>query len=178
MILISYHIDIDERTYYSDHAKRLTEQCDSLHLLHDIRQLALSDERGNKWMQACWMKYHYMLNRLQYYQSDLLLMDVDCDVLQFPDFEIKGDWGILYREDGLPHDYVHLVRYTENNIEIIKRILSEQPTGIDEHSAFHKWYQKLNYWTLPDGYFKIGLATEIPSRLAALEKFDMEARKK
>ena len=36
--IVSFYSDVDGNTYYSDHAKRLIKECDSLELQYDIKE--------------------------------------------------------------------------------------------------------------------------------------------
>ena len=52
MKLISYYCDIDNRTFYSDHAKRLTARCNELGIDCDIRERFPAKSPGNEWLKA------------------------------------------------------------------------------------------------------------------------------
>ena len=40
-LLISFYSDIEDKTYYSDHAKRLISECESLEIPYDIKEYFL-----------------------------------------------------------------------------------------------------------------------------------------
>ncbi|MEA2080461.1 MAG: hypothetical protein U9P00_11505, partial [Pseudomonadota bacterium] len=71
--LISFFADIDSRSYYSDHAKRLSQACQTFAIPHDIRPLR---SRGS-YRRNCLHKPRFILDRLNEYCEPLLWLDVD-----------------------------------------------------------------------------------------------------
>ena len=72
-LLISFYSDIDGRTYYSDNAKRLIGECESLDIPHDIRE----KETLGTYQLNCLSKPQYILDRLNELNRPLLWMDID-----------------------------------------------------------------------------------------------------
>lgn len=75
-LLISFYSDIEERTYYSDNAKRLIGECKSLGIPHDIQE----KETLGTYQLNCLSKPQYILDRLNELNRPLLWMDIDSKV--------------------------------------------------------------------------------------------------
>jgi len=76
--LISFYADIDNRTYYSDHARRLKENCEKLNIPIDIRELpSKHDYRLN-----CLSKPKFILDMLREKKRPIVWMDVDSIIHQ------------------------------------------------------------------------------------------------
>jgi|TARA_Y100001963_G_C6761835_1_gene439889 hypothetical protein len=71
--LISFYSDIEDRTYYSDHGKRLKENCDSLDIPYDIQE----KESLGTYQNNCLSKPQFLLDTLNEKQHPILWMDVD-----------------------------------------------------------------------------------------------------
>ena len=71
--IISFYSDIEGTTYYSDHAKRLKQECESLSIPHDIRE----KESLGSYQANCLSKPAYILERLEEYNEPLVWMDID-----------------------------------------------------------------------------------------------------
>ena len=156
MIIVSFYHDIDGHTYYSDHAERLAAQCDKLGITHIIRHY----DCGSDWITVERAKATFICEMLMELKQDFVWLDVDCDVFSaFEDFNIIGDWGFVWREDGVPCDYVHYIKYNEYNMNFLLNWVDEiKRCGKGSHTAFMNIYRQLDYFTLPNGYFKLGLA--------------------
>lgn len=76
--IISFYSDVDNHTYYSDHAKRLSENCKSLNIPHDIRHL----ESHNDYRLNCLRKPKYIREMLLEKEKPLVWLDVDSIVHQ------------------------------------------------------------------------------------------------
>lgn len=74
--VISFYSDIDGKTYYSDHAKRLTQQLTSLGIPHDIRA---KDSLGT-YQKNCLSKPQFIYQLLVQKQKPLVWLDIDSDV--------------------------------------------------------------------------------------------------
>ena len=74
--VISFYSDIDGKTYYSDHAKRLTEQLTRLGVPHDIRE---KPSLGT-YQQNCLSKPQYIYKLLLEKQRPIVWLDIDSDV--------------------------------------------------------------------------------------------------
>jgi hypothetical protein len=72
-LIISFFSDIENNNYYSDHGKRLIDECEALGLRYDIAEKeSIGDYRLN-----CLSKPQYILDKLDEKQEDLLWLDVD-----------------------------------------------------------------------------------------------------
>lgn len=71
--IVSFYADIDGGTYYSDHAKRLKENCDSHNIPSDIRQLP---SRGS-YRLNCLTKPDFLLSMMEEKRKPFVWMDVD-----------------------------------------------------------------------------------------------------
>lgn len=74
--IISFYSDIDGKTYYSDHAKRLREQLVRLNIPHDIREkISLGS-----YQQNCLSKPQFIYQLLVEKQRPVVWLDIDSDV--------------------------------------------------------------------------------------------------
>ena len=74
--VISFFSDVDERTYYSDHADRLIIECNELGIPYDIQEKpSLGDYQSN-----CLSKPQFILDMLEEMQQPLLWMDIDSEI--------------------------------------------------------------------------------------------------
>jgi hypothetical protein len=71
--LISFYADVDNKTYYSDHGRRLKQNCDELNIPSDIRQL----ESKQDYRLNCLNKPKFILDLLTEKKHPVLWMDVD-----------------------------------------------------------------------------------------------------
>ena len=71
--IVSFYSDIEGKTYYSDHAKRLSENCKSLNIPHDIRHL---ESKGN-YRLNCLSKPKFIRELLLEKEKPFVWMDVD-----------------------------------------------------------------------------------------------------
>lgn len=74
--VISFYSDIDGKTYYSDHAKRLIKQLDDLGISYDIRE----KESLGSYQKNCLSKPQFIYQLLIQKQKPLIWLDVDSDV--------------------------------------------------------------------------------------------------
>jgi len=75
-LLISFYSDIEDNTYYSDHARRLISECEDLEIPHDIRK----KESLGSYQLNCLSKPQYILNMLEGLNRPVLWMDIDSKV--------------------------------------------------------------------------------------------------
>jgi hypothetical protein len=94
--IVSFFADIDDRTYYSDHAKRLARNCHELGIPHDIRPL----ESSGSYRYNCLTKPRFLLEILQEKKTPFVWLDVDSIVHRsldmFDEFESKYDLAFPY----------------------------------------------------------------------------------
>ncbi len=74
--VISFFSDIDGKTYYSDHAKRLNQQLVSLGIPHDIRK----KESLGSYQKNCLSKPQFIYQLLIEKQKPIIWLDIDSDV--------------------------------------------------------------------------------------------------
>jgi hypothetical protein len=79
--IVSFYSDVDDRTYYSDHAERLIRECDELGLTHDI----IKKESLGTYQKNCLSKPRFLLNKLHEKRKPFLWLDVDTYLLKDPD---------------------------------------------------------------------------------------------
>ena len=94
--IVSFFADIDHRTYYSDHAKRLRKNCEELGIPCDIRQL----ESTGSYRVNCLSKPRFLLEILQEKKKPFIWLDVDSIVHRrldiFDGFASKYDLAFPY----------------------------------------------------------------------------------
>jgi len=98
--IISFYCDIDNRTYYSDHARRLRINCNENNIPHDIREVkSLGEYRLN-----CLMKPKFIYSVLLEKKQPIIWMDVDSlihnELKVFDELESKCDIALAYQ--GIP----------------------------------------------------------------------------
>jgi hypothetical protein len=71
--IVSFYCDIDDRTYYSDHARRFRINCNENKIPHDIRELS---SRG-EYRLNCLAKPKFILDILMEKKKPFVWMDVD-----------------------------------------------------------------------------------------------------
>lgn len=71
--IVSFYCDVDGRTYYSDHARRLRINCNENNMPHDIRELK---SRG-EYRLNCLAKPKFILDVLLEKKKPFVWMDVD-----------------------------------------------------------------------------------------------------
>ncbi len=71
--IVSFYCDIDNRTYYSDHSRRLRINCNENNIPHDIRELP---SRG-EYRLNCLAKPKFILSILEEKKKPFVWMDVD-----------------------------------------------------------------------------------------------------
>jgi hypothetical protein len=98
--VVSFYCDIDNRTYYSDHARRLRINCNENIIPHDIRELP---SRG-EYRLNCLAKPKFLLKVLMEKKKPFIWLDVDslihAELSVFDEMEDKCDVGLAYQ--GFP----------------------------------------------------------------------------
>jgi hypothetical protein len=94
--IISFFADVDGRTYYSDHAARLRENCLRLKIPFDIRPFV---SRG-EYRLNCLAKPQFLLSVLNEKQKPLVWLDIDSivhnELIEFDSLESSADIGFAY----------------------------------------------------------------------------------
>ena len=73
---ISFYSDIEERTYYSDHASRLISECESFDIPYDIR----NKPSLGTYQLNCLSKPHYILDMIEELNKPVLWLDIDTKI--------------------------------------------------------------------------------------------------
>lgn len=98
--IVSFYCDIDNRTYYSDHARRLRINCNENNIPHDVRELP---SRG-EYRLNCLAKPRFIRSIMEEKKKPFVWMDVDSKIHReltiFDDIEGKCDIGLAY--SGFP----------------------------------------------------------------------------
>ena len=94
--IVSFYCDIDGRTYYSDHSRRLRINCNENNIPHDVRELP---SRG-EYRLNCLAKPRFILDVLEEKKRPFVWMDVDsrihAELTVFDNLEDKCDMGFAY----------------------------------------------------------------------------------
>ena len=94
--IVSFYCDIDNRTYYSDHATRLRINCNEHNMPHDIRQV----ESKGDYRLNCLSKPRFLLSVLEEKKKPFVWMDVDSllhdELKVFDDLEDQCDIAFAY----------------------------------------------------------------------------------
>jgi len=95
--IVSFYCDIDNRTYYSDHATRLRINCNELNIPHDIRKI---ESRG-EYRLNCLAKPKFILDVLNEKKKPFVWMDVDSiihnELTVYDELEGKCDVAFAYQ---------------------------------------------------------------------------------
>jgi len=98
--VVSFYCDIDNRTYYSDHSRRLRINCNENNIPHDIRELPSKGE----YRLNCLSKPKFILDVLEEKRKPFIWLDVDSlihgELKVFDDLEDKCDMAFAY--EGFP----------------------------------------------------------------------------
>jgi len=95
--IISFYCDIDNRTYYSDHARRFRINCNENNIPHDVRELK---SRG-EYRLNCLAKPKFILDILNEKKKPIVWMDVDSiihnELSVFDTLQDKCDMAFAYQ---------------------------------------------------------------------------------
>jgi len=124
--IVSFYCDIDGRTYYSDHARRLRINCNENNMPHDIRELP---SRG-EYRLNCLAKPKFILDVLEEKKRPFVWMDVDsrihAELKVFDELEDKCEMAFAYQgfpphvNPNLPKASPIYVTYKPIVIEFVK----------------------------------------------------------
>jgi hypothetical protein len=94
--MISFFSDVDGRTYYSDHARRLSENLKQHNIPFDIRNM----KSKGSYRSNCLAKPRFILERMNEYRKPLVWLDVDSlvhrELAVFDQFADKVDIGMAF----------------------------------------------------------------------------------
>jgi hypothetical protein len=126
-LLVSFYSDVDGRTYYSDHARRLSQNLKDFDIPHDIRHMP---SKGS-YRSNCLAKPRFILDKMNEYRRPIVWLDVDSLVHKklsvFDEFHDKVDIGMAFpkiptQEDptvGFPKASPIYVNYTPKTLEFM-----------------------------------------------------------
>jgi hypothetical protein len=163
--LISFYSDIDDNTYYSDHAKRLKVQCDSLNIPTDFRHLdSLNDYRLN-----CLRKPKFILSVLEEKKKPIVWMDIDTEIhkeLVVFDTIVEGPGDIGFAYTAMNREQLNplapkaspiFLKYNEIVLEFMNMWIDECQKSIDRNETFFD-HEILLFKVLPFMQKKIKIA--------------------
>ena len=78
--VVSFYSDVDDSTYYSDHAKRLISECESLGIPFDIKE----KQSEGSYQKNCLSKPRFLLETLMTKKKPFIWMDIDSYLLKQP----------------------------------------------------------------------------------------------
>lgn len=162
MKIVSFYCDVDNSTYYSDSAKKLSAACDSLGISYDFRNINHSDT----WIENTRFKPSFILQMLNELNEDLIWLDIDSMVHKKIDFNISNNWLSTYNEnDGYPHSFAHIIKNNKSNKRFIEKWIRKinESNGAD-HTAFIGIYKQLDFSKIPRGYFSLGNESNVKSK--------------
>jgi hypothetical protein len=108
--VVSFFADVDNRTYYSDHAKRLRQSCEELGMPCDIRQL----QTNGSYRANCLSKPRFLLEILEEKQKPFVWLDVD-SIVHRP-LEIFDEFGKFH---DLAFPYIGTLNPLMPNVSLI-----------------------------------------------------------
>ena len=154
--LISFYSDIDNRTYYSDHAKRLHENCETLNIPIDIIKL---ESRG-EYRLNCLDKPKFILEMMQKKQKPVVWMDVDSIIheeLTVFDTVESYDIGFAFVHNNIKASPIYL-NYNPLVLEFIQDWINDCDTIINNNTPVFD-HEVLIFMTLPKYHNKIKIFT-------------------
>jgi hypothetical protein len=139
--LISFYSDIENRTYYSDNAKRLMSECQSLDIPYDIRH----KESLGSYQLNCLSKPQFILDMLEEFKEPVLWMDADSKIHKsldiFDQFDDSVDLAIATANGSLTGMKASPIYfgYTDKSKQFIKswiettKDIIENQVGVFDH---------------------------------------------
>lgn len=79
--IVSFYSDVDGNSYYSDHAKRLIQECETLGLKYDIKE---KPSEGT-YQKNCLSKPKYILDKIFEKRKPFVWLDIDSYLFKQPD---------------------------------------------------------------------------------------------
>ncbi len=155
MKLISFYCDVDGGNFYKNSSKNLIQDCIDFGIDYHIDEYNF----GTSWIDNVRAKPTFILEMMEKFNQDLLWLDIDCRINKNIDFPTDSDWLVDFKKNGSPHDYVHIIKNTEENKQFLLEWIKEiNDTKSGSHTAFIKIYNKINVNKIPFGYFTLGLS--------------------
>ena len=152
--IVTYHSDPGGGTYFKDRAEVLAQSCMRLGIsLYSIHM------DSDNWLDAVRSKPLAIRAAMEDIRQPFFFLDCDCSVLKAVDFDLTR-WGVMLREDGSAHDFIHYVPYTEEARQIVTRWIKEVEghSNYGSHTAFHRATEAEAFDIIPDGYFELAIS--------------------
>ena len=155
--VISFYSDVDGRTYYSDHAKRLIKNLDDLGIPHIIKE---KPSKGS-YRSNCLSKPRFILEMLNRERKPLVWLDIDSIVHKrldvFDEFSEKSDIALAFpklptKEDpsiGVPKASPIYVNNTPKCLEFLyawieaSEAIEKQQETLFDHEVLMKIFHKM-----------------------------------
>jgi hypothetical protein len=144
-LLLSFYSDIEDRTYYSEHAKTLKEACVIYNIPHDIQE----KKSLGTYQDNCLSKPQYILDKLEEHNCPLLWADVDSLVHKsldvFDTFEDSADVALSTSNgkiSGIKASPIYFncnensKRFLNTWIGTTRKILEEEGNHFDHEPLF------------------------------------------
>lgn len=158
--IISFYSDIDNRTYYSDHAKRLQKNCDHFGIPIDIRHL----ESKEDYRLNCLSKPQFILDMLLEKKKPIVWIDVDSiihDTLSIFDdlgeFDMAFAYGTHDPRDlpvNVPKASPIYLNFTDITIDFLKYWIKLAKETILQDSPYFD-HELLMFNVIPEYYNKM-----------------------
>ena len=152
-LVISYHYDGDGGTYYRDGAEEIMEACNRFDLPYYVKEV----NEAMDWISAVRYKPAFIRYvKRQFPYEDIIFLDADCKLLRRPDFKLMK-WGVMLRDDGTPHDFVHYIPAGYTSLLFLDKWVANIGAFEDgSHSALLRVLD--DFEVIPYGYFQLDIA--------------------
>ena len=170
--VISFHTEPHSAsTYYTKCAQKFKENCVNIGVDHEIDQVP---SRGDYYKNTRF-KPKYILNKLNELKTDVLWVDIDCEIVKLPNIP---DDNIVFvgRNDSrlsrhlMVHSYAIYFKYCESNISFINDWIKkcDHPTQrkVGDHDLLVK--------TLIENRTKYGLFEDDPFKLKVAPRLEVK----
>lgn len=168
--IVSFYCDLNDSTFYSDHATQMMSQCDAIHRPYYI----LQKNYGSSWIDNVRAKPTFLLEMYEMLDTPFLWIDVDCSVLNIPSCidSMSCDLASAKHNNGAIHDCVHYIGKSNKSYELLTIWKAQCDVSIKRGSHTilidilkKRMVKNLNFEFLPDGFIhgphvKIGLSKE------------------
>ena len=153
--IISFYSDIDNRTYYSDHAKRLQKNCDHFGIPIDIRHL----ESKEDYRLNCLNKPQFILDMLLEKKKPIVWIDVDSiihDTLSIFDDLEEFDVAFAYdlRDPNVPKASPIYLNFNDITIDFLNYWINLTKEAIVRDIPYFD-HELLIFYVIPEYYNKM-----------------------
>ncbi len=167
MKVVSFYCDVDNNTFYSDCARGLVDNLNSLGVDHVIKH----QEFGTTWIANVCAKPTFLRQMMDELQEGFIWLDVDCRLIKKIQIPDMNKWGFMLRDDGSPHDFVHYVPFSPESIKFVEKWIDEvENKKVGSHGAFIALQKEIPSQIITPGYFQLGLSN-VDSKNSFLKSF-------